>query len=183
MCCYFLIKEQIKWNIVLKTAIKCFGSRHFQRLVAGGKQTIFYFRPSGLIILIFFLFFLSYTFPWVCFVIQHLNLDIQSNFLTSRFSSQTLSLLIISDRPWLFDDYDTWVERRVSGPPYRCAAVFCDNSGADIILGVFPFTRDLLMAGTKVGTFKVLCNKVFKKCKCNNLIFAWTKIWHHKLQD
>ena len=49
------------------------------------------------------------------------------------------------------DDFDDWKSRRdVSNIPYKCAAIFCDNSGADIILGVFPFARDLLKSGTKV---------------------------------
>ncbi|CAH1781675.1 unnamed protein product [Owenia fusiformis] len=52
-------------------------------------------------------------------------------------------------RPWLFDDYDAWAER-LKGPPHKCAIIFCDNSGMDIILGVVPFARQLLMNGTKV---------------------------------
>ncbi|XP_052782702.1 4'-phosphopantetheine phosphatase-like [Mya arenaria] len=59
----------------------------------------------------------------------------------------------LQDRPWLMDDFDAWVGRLSKGPVYRCVAVFCDNSGADIILGVFPFVRDLLMSGSKV----ILC--------------------------
>lgn len=59
----------------------------------------------------------------------------------------------IQDRPWLVDDFGAWLHRRQSSPPYKCAAIFCDNSGADIILGIFPFIRDLLSSGTKV----ILC--------------------------
>lgn len=59
----------------------------------------------------------------------------------------------IQDRPWLIDDFNTWLQCRQSSPPYKCAAIFCDNSGADIILGIFPFIRDLLYNGTKV----ILC--------------------------
>ncbi|CAI9741639.1 4' [Octopus vulgaris] len=59
----------------------------------------------------------------------------------------------IQARPWLVDDFELWVSRRLSGPAYKCAAVFCDNSGADIVLGLFPFVRDLIMDGTKV----ILC--------------------------
>merc|ERR1712241_1246128 len=32
----------------------------------------------------------------------------------------------------------------------RCAAIFIDNSGVDIILGVMPFVEELLRRGTKV---------------------------------
>lgn len=59
----------------------------------------------------------------------------------------------VEARPWLCDYFDSWSERLNRSPPHRCAAVFCDNSGADIILGLFPFVRDLLIRGTKV----ILC--------------------------
>uniref|UniRef100_A0AAY4EV39 4'-phosphopantetheine phosphatase n=1 Tax=Denticeps clupeoides TaxID=299321 RepID=A0AAY4EV39_9TELE len=36
------------------------------------------------------------------------------------------------------------------GPPHTCALFFVDNSGIDIILGVFPFVRELLGRGTQV---------------------------------
>uniref|UniRef100_I3MKZ7 4'-phosphopantetheine phosphatase n=1 Tax=Ictidomys tridecemlineatus TaxID=43179 RepID=I3MKZ7_ICTTR len=36
------------------------------------------------------------------------------------------------------------------GPPHKCALIFADNSGIDIILGVFPFVRELLFRGTEV---------------------------------
>uniref|UniRef100_A0A8C3PYJ7 4'-phosphopantetheine phosphatase n=1 Tax=Chrysolophus pictus TaxID=9089 RepID=A0A8C3PYJ7_CHRPC len=36
------------------------------------------------------------------------------------------------------------------GPPHKCALIFADNSGIDIILGVFPFVRELLSRGTEV---------------------------------
>ncbi|XP_061197383.1 4'-phosphopantetheine phosphatase-like [Saccostrea echinata] len=58
----------------------------------------------------------------------------------------------LQERPWLFDDFDSWLDR-VKGKPHKCAAIFVDNSGADIILGIFPFVRDLLSRGTKV----ILC--------------------------
>uniref|UniRef100_A0A8I5TMU4 4'-phosphopantetheine phosphatase n=1 Tax=Pongo abelii TaxID=9601 RepID=A0A8I5TMU4_PONAB len=37
-----------------------------------------------------------------------------------------------------------------AGPPHKCALIFADNSGIDIILGVFPFVRELLLRGTEV---------------------------------
>ncbi|XP_023693204.1 4'-phosphopantetheine phosphatase isoform X2 [Paramormyrops kingsleyae] len=55
----------------------------------------------------------------------------------------------LQDRPWLIDCYDQWVER-LKGPPHKCALFFVDNSGIDIILGVFPFVRELLCRGTEV---------------------------------
>ncbi|CAJ0962522.1 unnamed protein product [Ranitomeya imitator] len=40
-------------------------------------------------------------------------------------------------RPWLVDTYSAWIER-LKGPPHKCALIFVDNSGIDIILGIFP---------------------------------------------
>lgn len=37
------------------------------------------------------------------------------------------------------------------GPPHKCALFFVDNSGVDIILGVVPFVRELLLRGTEVS--------------------------------
>ncbi|KAL1920125.1 uncharacterized protein VTP21DRAFT_1271 [Calcarisporiella thermophila] len=39
---------------------------------------------------------------------------------------------------------------RLSRKPYRKVVIFVDNSGADIVLGIFPFARHLLSKGTKV---------------------------------
>lgn len=39
----------------------------------------------------------------------------------------------------------------LQGPPHKCALIFADNSGIDIILGVFPFVRELLCRGTEVS--------------------------------
>lgn len=58
----------------------------------------------------------------------------------------------IPDRPWLIDCLDAWLER-MEGPPHHCAAIFADNSGVDIILGIIPFARELIRRGTKV----ILC--------------------------
>ncbi|XP_013922147.1 PREDICTED: pantothenate kinase 4 [Thamnophis sirtalis] len=35
-------------------------------------------------------------------------------------------------------------------PAHKCALIFADNSGIDVILGVFPFVRELLCRGTEV---------------------------------
>ena len=65
-------------------------------------------------------------------------------------------LPMYTERPWLFDDFDAWRSRLAASkpggkPPYKCAVIFCDNSGVDIILGVFPFVRQLLSMGTNVS--------------------------------
>ncbi|MEE6483814.1 hypothetical protein FKM82_013663 [Ascaphus truei] len=52
-------------------------------------------------------------------------------------------------RPWLVDSYCNWI-KRLKGGPHKCALIFVDNSGIDIILGVFPFVRELLARGTEV---------------------------------
>ena len=38
----------------------------------------------------------------------------------------------------------------LQGPLHELAVIFVDNSGVDIILGMFPFVRELLSRGTKV---------------------------------
>lgn len=58
----------------------------------------------------------------------------------------------IQKRPWLMDDLDKWLER-LRGNKHKCAAIFVDNSGVDVILGILPFARELLKRGTKV----ILC--------------------------
>ncbi|GAB6026236.1 Pantothenate kinase 4 [Chamberlinius hualienensis] len=55
-------------------------------------------------------------------------------------------------RPWLVDDLDQWLDR-LKGPAHNCAAIFVDNSGIDIVLGIVPFAIELLQRGTKV----ILC--------------------------
>lgn len=47
------------------------------------------------------------------------------------------------------DNLDEWIERMQS-KPYKKVAIFVDNSGADIVLGVIPFARELLKQNTKV---------------------------------
>ena len=49
------------------------------------------------------------------------------------------------------DDFDQWHQRLQIGPKYKCAAIFVDNSGIDIIMGIFPFARELLRNGTRVS--------------------------------
>ncbi len=53
-------------------------------------------------------------------------------------------------RPWLVDDLDLWLDHWSKRQPHRCAALFVDNAGVDIVLGMIPFARCLLERGTKV---------------------------------
>ncbi|XP_058831770.1 4'-phosphopantetheine phosphatase [Topomyia yanbarensis] len=55
----------------------------------------------------------------------------------------------IQKRPWLIDCLDQWLER-MQGSPHRCATIFTDNSGIDIVLGIIPLVRELLLRQTKV---------------------------------
>ena len=59
------------------------------------------------------------------------------------------SFLVHSERPWLHDDLDAWLSRQQQ-TPYKCAIIFLDNSGCDVVLGIIPFARELLMRGTRV---------------------------------
>ncbi|XP_039765752.1 4'-phosphopantetheine phosphatase [Pararge aegeria] len=58
----------------------------------------------------------------------------------------------IQQRPWLYDGLDKWMEK-LEKTVHHCAAVFVDNSGVDIVLGILPFVRALLLRGTSV----ILC--------------------------
>jgi type II pantothenate kinase len=53
----------------------------------------------------------------------------------------------LKPRPWLFDDLDAWLNHSKT---YRNACMFVDNAGPDIVLGMIPFARDLLIGGTRV---------------------------------
>ncbi|CAL4143392.1 unnamed protein product [Meganyctiphanes norvegica] len=64
-----------------------------------------------------------------------------------------MSLQKVKVRPWLHDDLDAWINRRLTGIPYKCAVIFLDNSGCDVVLGILPFAWNLLEQGTLV----VLC--------------------------
>ena len=54
------------------------------------------------------------------------------------------ALKFVNPRPWLVDNLDEWKERLQKQPPHKCAAIFIDNSGVDIILGIIPFATELL---------------------------------------
>jgi type II pantothenate kinase len=55
----------------------------------------------------------------------------------------------LKPRPWRCDDLDAWLDR-LAGPPHARALVFIDNAGPDIVLGMIPFCRELLIRGTRV---------------------------------
>ncbi|XP_054744256.1 4'-phosphopantetheine phosphatase [Anastrepha obliqua] len=55
----------------------------------------------------------------------------------------------IEKRPWLIDNLDAWLAR-MCGNVHKCALIFVDNSGVDVVLGILPFVRALLQRGTKV---------------------------------
>jgi type II pantothenate kinase len=73
---------------------------------------------------------------------------------------------LIGPRPWLMDSLDQWVERIRTGPAHRCAAIFIDNSGADVVLGILPFVVAMLRRGTQV----LLCAN--NKPVLNDVTFA-----------
>lgn len=56
----------------------------------------------------------------------------------------------ITPRPWLFDDYDAFADRLLSGPAIRKAIFFVDNAGSDFILGAIPMIRWLAQRGARV---------------------------------
>ncbi|KAK3925782.1 4'-phosphopantetheine phosphatase [Frankliniella fusca] len=56
----------------------------------------------------------------------------------------------IQPRPWLIDDLDLWIQHMNTRPAHNCAAIFVDNCGVDLILGIIPFAREMLKRGTRV---------------------------------
>ena len=60
----------------------------------------------------------------------------------------------IKPRPWLIDDFDKLKEilpqDAVSPAPWAKIVVFVDNAGADFVLGVIPFVRELAAHGTQI---------------------------------
>jgi type II pantothenate kinase len=56
-------------------------------------------------------------------------------------------------RPFLVDDFEAFAERALENAPdgsalsYRRVLLFCDNSGADAILGVLPMAREVVRGG------------------------------------
>ncbi|XP_020526328.1 uncharacterized protein At2g17340 isoform X2 [Amborella trichopoda] len=52
-------------------------------------------------------------------------------------------------RPWVIDDLDIF-KSKWSTKSWKKAVIFVDNSGADVILGMLPFARELLRRGTQL---------------------------------
>ena len=78
--------------------------------------------------------------------------------IMSYTSVLSFFLNVCRPRPWLVDDLDEWRSRLTGGDevkkvPHKCAAIFIDNSGVDVVLGVIPFVQFLLGRGTEV----ILC--------------------------
>jgi hypothetical protein len=89
--------------------------------------------------------------------------DLGSAQLAEIFSKDGMSFLAscqnLVPRPWVIDDLDTF-KLKWSKKSWKKAIIFVDNSGADIILGILPFARELLRRGTQVFFFQfwiVLC--------------------------
>ena len=72
---------------------------------------------------------------------------------TALFESGQMDFHTVRDtiqpRPWFIDDFDAlrtrWLRRT-----WGQAVVFVDNAGADVVLGMIPFCRELLRQGTRV---------------------------------
>ncbi|XP_062563734.1 4'-phosphopantetheine phosphatase isoform X2 [Armigeres subalbatus] len=75
----------------------------------------------------------------------------------------------IQKRPWLIDCLDQWLDR-TQEPAHQCATIFTDNSGIDIVLGILPLVRQLLIQKTKV-------------LLCANIKPALNDITYDELQD
>ncbi len=70
-----------------------------------------------------------------------------------RFRDRGADFFVTRDelppRPWLVDDFDRFAARWADGP-YRKAILLVDNAGADVVLGMVPFARELLQRGSRV---------------------------------
>ncbi|KAK1632607.1 hypothetical protein QYE76_006922 [Lolium multiflorum] len=79
--------------------------------------------------------------------------DLGSAQLVEVFAKDGMSFLAsfqnLLSRPWVIDDLDTFKDKWTK-QSWEKAVIFVDNSGADIILGILPFARELLRRGTKV---------------------------------
>ncbi len=69
-------------------------------------------------------------------------------------------------------------------PPFKKVAIFVDNSGPDIVLGVLPFVRELLRQNSKVRInflnnsqrFFFLIRKIFLSQNFAKLVQTYLKI-------
>ena len=73
--------------------------------------------------------------------------------LTSIYGYSFYSYSISFHISFIFLFIDTWKSRlrlNAGNEPHKCAAIFIDNSGVDVILGILPFVEHLLSRGTEV---------------------------------
>ncbi|CAA7408011.1 unnamed protein product [Spirodela intermedia] len=79
--------------------------------------------------------------------------DLGSAQLAEVFARDGMSFLAscqnLLSRPWVIDDLDDF-KLKWSKKSWKKAVIFVDNSGADVILGILPFARELLRRGTVV---------------------------------
>lgn len=79
--------------------------------------------------------------------------DLGSAQLAEVFARDGLSFLAscqnLVSRPWVIDDLDSF-KSNWAKKSWKKAIIFVDNSGADIVLGILPFARELLRRGTQV---------------------------------
>ncbi|XP_077215627.1 damage-control phosphatase At2g17340-like [Tasmannia lanceolata] len=79
--------------------------------------------------------------------------DLGSAQLSEVFARDGMSFLAscqtLMPRPWVIDDLDLF-KLKWGRKSWKKAVIFVDNSGADIILGILPFARELLRRGTQV---------------------------------
>ncbi|KAI8021077.1 Damage-control phosphatase [Camellia lanceoleosa] len=79
--------------------------------------------------------------------------DLGSAQLAELFSKDGMSFLAscqnLVPRPWVIDDLDAFI-LKWGRKSWKKVVIFVDNSGADMILGIFPFARELLRRGTQV---------------------------------
>jgi uncharacterized protein with ATP-grasp and redox domains len=79
--------------------------------------------------------------------------DLGSAQLAEMFAKDGMSFLAscqnLLPRPWVVDDLDAF-KSKWTQKTWKKAVIFVDNSGADVILGILPFARELLRRGTQV---------------------------------
>lgn len=79
--------------------------------------------------------------------------DLGSAQLAEVFSKDGMSFKSTCEnlvsRPWVIDDLDAFT-LKWSKNSWKKVVIFVDNSGADIILGILPFARELLKRGSQV---------------------------------
>ncbi|XP_078165636.1 damage-control phosphatase At2g17340-like [Carex rostrata] len=79
--------------------------------------------------------------------------DLGSAKLAEMFAKDGMSFLAscqnLLPRPWVIDDLDAF-KLKWTQKTWKKAVIFVDNSGADVILGILPFARELLRRGAQV---------------------------------